>query len=89
MQAPRLGRLHLDPAACTFCGHNGGVQLCGICLLSLAQGNSPLGNQAQMQRKPNIKIPNGVILHETGLLAYGCAYRARMLENPQLEHFAN
>lgn len=30
------------------CRHNGGVQLCRVCVVSPAQGNGPLGNQAQM-----------------------------------------
>lgn len=48
MEAPRSGRLRLDPAACTFCWLSGGVQLCGVCVVSPAQGNSPLRNQTQM-----------------------------------------
>lgn len=46
-----------SPFRLLTCGQSGGVQLCGVCAVSPAQGNGPLGNQAQMWRKPDILKP--------------------------------
>lgn len=61
---PCLGCLRLYPAMCAFCGNDCGVRMLGcqswnffflnVCVMSPAQGNEPLGNHAQMQRKPKI-----------------------------------
>lgn len=59
-----------------------------VCVMSPAQGNEPLGNHAQMQRKPKI-LKSWTVSFLLRIAWVGNAFWDRMLENIQLQQFAN
>lgn len=73
--------VHLDRAAYTFCRQSGDVQLCGVCVVSPAQGTGPLGNQAQMERKPSVLKSQTLSFFVRLACGWMCLHRARMLDN--------